>query len=77
MLSEKNMLYKLSKRRLFFFILRMVCVFAQIYLDVDMDMYILHIHLFEVTINAALGCSVESSALLMFWEESIFIFRVV
>lgn len=71
------MLYRLSfKEKTFLvFILRMVCVFVQIYLDVDM--YILHIYLFEVTINAGLGTGVESSAIFLFWEESIFIFRVV
>lgn len=53
----------------------MTCVFAQMYLDVYM--YILQIDLFEVTINAGFGSSVESSAIFMFWEESIFIFRVV
>lgn len=71
------MLYKLSfkEETLSVFILRMMCVFAQMYLDVYM--YILQIDLFEVTINAGFGSSVESSAIFMFWEESIFIFRVV
>lgn len=65
------MLYKLSFKEEAFsvFILRIMCVFAQIYLDVYM--YILQIYLFEAIIN------VESSAIFMFWEESIFIFRVV
>lgn len=48
---------------------------AQIYLDVDLC--ILHIYLFEVTVNAGLGSRVESSATFMFWEESIFICREV
>lgn len=71
------MLYKLSfKEETFFvFILRMMCVSAQVYLNVYL--YILQIYLFEVTINAGLGSSVEPSAIFMFWEESIFIFRVV
>lgn len=53
----------------------MMCVSAQVYLNVYL--YILQIYLFEVTINAGLGSSVEPSAIFMFWEESIFIFRVV
>lgn len=71
------MLYRCSfKEKTFLvFILRMVCVFVQIYLNVGM--YVLHIYLFEVTVNAGLGSGVESSAVFMFWEESIFIFRVV
>lgn len=71
------MLYRCSfKEKTFLaFILRMVCVFVHIYLNVGM--YVLHIYLFEVTVNAGLGSGVESSAVFMFWEESIFIFRVV